>query len=123
MSPQPITDNGGSITTDGAFSTRSDTYTAAANGVTVDVTTTPTKFYSVQVKGTGAVATAWSIVLEGSLDGTNFDTILAHDENIGDGKIMFGSASPSPCRYFRSRCVSITLGGATNIVVTILGIQ
>lgn len=104
-------------------STRSDTYTVAGNGTTQSAATAPSKYYSIQVKGTVAGATAWDVVLEGSLDNVNFDTILSHVTGTGDGKVMFGSASPSPCLYFRSRCVSITLGGATNIVVTILGVQ
>lgn len=99
--------------------TRSDTYTATGNGTTVDVSTNPLKNFSIQVKSTGTTATAWDMRLEGSLDGTNFSQIIAHTNADTDGFVKF--ASNSPILYFRSRCAGITLGLATNIVVTILG--
>ena len=43
-----------------AFSTRSDTYTESGNGTTVDVSLKPHKHFALQVKGTGAAASAWS---------------------------------------------------------------
>ncbi len=102
-------------------SSRSDTYTAAANGSTLTVLTNPPKYFAIQCKGTAAGATAWSIVLEGSLDGTNFTTIATHATADLDGTVKNVSAA-FPVLYFRSRCASITLGGATNIVTTILGV-
>ena len=103
-------------------SSRSDTYTAAANGTTVTVTDRSIKYFAIQCKGTAAGATAWSIVLEGSLDGTNFTTIATHATADLDGTVKNVSAA-FPVNYFRSRCASITLGGATNVVTTILGVQ
>ena len=105
------------------FSTRSDTYTQTGNGVTVDVSATPMEYYAVQVNGTDAAATGWTAVLEGSLDGTNFTTILSHATATGDGAVLWSGTNVSPCLYFRSRVSALTLGSATNIVVTILGDQ
>lgn len=123
-----IQDGGNSITVDGAvsfsalpFSTRSDTFTATGNGVTVDRTTSPLDAYAVQVKGTGAAATTWDVRLEGSLDGTNFSQILQHTTTTGDGAVVWIGASTAPSLYFRSRVAGLVLGSATNIVVTILG--
>ena len=99
------------------FSTRSDTYTAAASGTTVDLTSNPLKDFAIQTVATGAV-TSWTILLEGSLDGTNFFTILTASNvtpNIASG------AAKWPVRYLRSRCSAIVLGGGTNVVATILG--
>ena len=45
------------------FLTRSDTYTAAANGTTITTTSRPLRDFTVQVKGTGAAATAWDVRL------------------------------------------------------------
>jgi len=104
-----------------AYFTRSDTYTIAANGTTIDVSNSPTQSFTIQVKGTGAAATAWDVRLEGSLDGTNFSQIIQHTDAVGDGVLKSTGTTFSPVLYFRSRCASITLGSATDIVVTILG--
>lgn len=99
---------------------RQDTYTAAANGTAYFHAGLAMKYFAVQAKGTGAAATAWDMRLEGSIDGTNYTQLLAHATVDGDGVTKWLSTA-SPCLYFRSRCASITLGGATNVVVTILG--
>src|SRR6266850_4226399 len=49
--PIPVS---GSFTTTPPFGTRSDTYTAAANGVTVSAVSAPLQAFTIQVKGTGA---------------------------------------------------------------------
>lgn len=110
------------VTSTPNFATRADTFTVAGNGVTVDKHTAPVSSFALQIKGTGAAATAWDIVLEASLDGTNFTTILEHTTAVGDGQTMYTGELDSPALYFRSRLVSVTLGSATNIVVTILGV-
>jgi hypothetical protein len=106
-----------------AFS-RSDTFTVAANGTAVDVSDVGCSTFGMQVKGTGAAATAWNVALEVSLDGTNYATLLTHasadaDE---DGGVVWSGANASPVLYFRSRLVSVTLGSATNVVATIIGV-
>jgi len=113
---------GGSISTSVPSATRADTYTVAASGVTV-TPAAPVKSFSILVKGTGAAATAWNVVLEGSLDNVTFTTILTHTQVTGDGVVLYSGASFTPSLYFRSRLTSITLAPATAIVVTILGMQ
>lgn len=105
------------------FSNRSDTFTAIGNGVTIDVSTKPVNSFSIEVKGTGGAATVWNVVLEGSLNNSDFTTILTHTSATGDGVILFSGSALSPVLFFRSRVVSLTLGVATNIVVTILGMK
>lgn len=109
------------VTSAVGFATRQDTFTATGNGQTVDVHTSPLTRYAIQVKGTGAAATSWDIVLEGSLDGVNFSTILEHVTSIGDGQVLWSGELDSPALYFRSRVIALSLGTATNVVVTILG--
>ena len=102
---------------------RSDTYTVAANGTTVTATSSPYKAYAIQVTGTGAAATAWDVRLEGSLNGTTFTQILQHTTTTGDTVVLYSGALQAPSLYMRSRCAGITLGGATNVVAVITGIQ
>ena len=99
-----------------------DTYTVPANGTTLDCTLSAAQFFSVQVKSSGALASAWDVRLEGSLDNVYFTQILQHTNVTGDGTIVFSGNLSSPCLYFRSRLASITLGLATNVVVTVLGL-
>lgn len=113
----------GTVTANTAFATRSDTFGAAGNGTTVVATSTPYKAFSVQVKGTGAAPTSWDVRLEGSLDNSNFTAILTHTTTTGDGVVLYSGAALAPSLYVRSRCAAVTLGGASNIVVTILGTQ
>jgi hypothetical protein len=106
----------------GFHQSRVDTYTVAANGVTVALAR-PLSNFSIQCKGTGAAPTTWDIRLEGSLDGTNFSEILRHRNAVGDGNVLSTGALRNPILFFRSRAQAITLGGASDIVTTILGME
>jgi hypothetical protein len=100
--------------------TRSDVFTGIANGATLDASSKPMGSWSIQVKGTGAAPTSWNVVLEGSLNGVNFTIIATHSAT--DGSTVFSGAPKFPVLFVRSRVTALTLGTATNIVVTILGI-
>ncbi len=97
---------------------RNDTYTGAANGTTVSQCY---KNFAIQVVGTGAAATSWTVVLEGSIDNVNFDTILTHTNVTGNGKMVWSAANNYPVNFFRSRCTAVVLGTATNIKAWIMG--
>jgi hypothetical protein len=104
-----------------AMSSRSDTYTTATSGTAVNVSSTGAQWFGMQVKSTGSAATAWTVNLQCSLDGTNYATIMQHTESTdNDGDIIWIS-TPAPALYFRSSVSAITLSPATNIVVTIVG--
>lgn len=107
----------------GAASTRSDTYTATGNGVTVDQSSNPLKYYSIQVTGTGATPTSWDVRLEGSNDNVTFTQIIQHTQVNGNGNTQFSGANSFPCLYYRSRCAGLVLGTATDIVVVIVGVE
>jgi len=111
----------GTISSNPTVYSRSDSYTAAGTGVAVDVSSTTAKYFSIQVRGVAVGASTWSVVLEGSIDGTNYTTILTHNTATLDKIILFSGATASPSLYFRSRCVNLSLGSATSIVVVILG--
>lgn len=106
-----------------ASSARSDTFTVTGNGVTVNVSTAPVKYFSIQVTGTGAGATSWTVVLEASLDGVNFTTIMTHSNTTDSNGSTAWTPQPVPASYFRSRVSALSLGSATNIVVQIVGMN
>lgn len=96
-----------------------ETYTQARIGATVG--SIYINSFSIHVKGTDAAATAWDVRLYGSLDGENFTELLKHDAGVGDGIILSTGSVAQPMHYVRSRCVSLTLGSAANIVCEIFG--
>lgn len=78
-------------------------------------------YYSIQVKGVGAAPTSWTVALEGSNDDTNWTTILTHATADGDGTTKVLNTA-FPCRYVRSNCSALSLGGASSINVYTVGI-
>jgi hypothetical protein len=119
VSAQP----GSSLGSGAGVNWRADTYSAAATGKAIDTSAASRKWYGVQVKGTGAAATSWTVNLQVSLDGTNFVTIITHASTTdSDGDILWLS-TPAPALHFRSVVSAVVLGSATSLVVTIIGMD
>lgn len=102
------------------FRTQSDTFTTAGNGIIASTFGAPLANFTLSVTATGLI-TSWNIVLEGSTDGITFSTIAKHTELIGSGFSVFPGTNLAPCLYFRTRCLSISLGLGTSITTTVLG--
>jgi hypothetical protein len=101
----------------------SDTISTVAVGVTQDAGAgNLVKCYSIVSKGTGAAPTLLSCNLEVSLDGTNW-TVLMTITQASDGQMNGSGSTLFPARYFRSNVTSITLGGASNVVVTVAAMK
>lgn len=115
--PMPVKIMGGTSGAAASSATRSDTFTVPANGTTVTSTSAPKQNFALQVNQTGTVD-AWNVVVQTSLDGTNFTTVLTHTEATGTGVTVF--VADKPALYYRSKLVSVTLGAGTNVVATIL---
>ena len=77
--------------------------------------------FAMQVSGDPVAADAWSVVLEGGLDGVNFNEILTHITGSGDGKLEFTGGIFMPVVYYRCRVLALTLGSATKINVSLVG--
>lgn len=93
------------------------TATATGAGPKTGVRPWDAKHVSLQVKGTGAAATAWTVALEGSNNGNNWTTILSHSTTDTDGAVKFaGDNIPRPVTWLRLNVTALTLGTATNIV-------
>lgn len=75
--------------------------------------------YAIQVKGTGAAPTSWSITVDGSLDGVNWTTIATHSST--DGSTVF--AVDKPVLFIRGNVGSLVLGAATDVTVTVLAAE
>lgn len=105
------------------FESETELFTAPGNGTVVNVLATPRKVFSLQVNKTGAV-TSWDVVLEGSLNASTWTTILEHTNTTpGDGKLVSTGALLTPVLYYRTRAVALTLGGGTNILTTMMGMN
>lgn len=104
------------------FSVQSDSYVSTTSGTIVDVSANPLAQFTLSVAPTGAVV-VWTVILEGSLDGTNFTTIATHTNLVGANTAIFSGSNKTHCLYFRTRCLAITLGLGTNVVATVVGAQ
>jgi hypothetical protein len=76
----------------------------------------PFSRYAIQTKGVGAAPTSWTAILEGSLDATNWTTLISH--TTPDGGTAF--AVDKPCTFVRLNLSTLSLGSATaiNVYVT-----
>ena len=102
------------------FITQVDTYTSTIAGSTVNVPSVLFKNFTLTVSATGSV-TSWVVVLEGSIDGTNFTPMFTHTNIDGAGVSIFSGLISAPCLYFRTRCSNIVLGLGTSITSTVVG--
>lgn len=112
-----------SLVIDKKYAHLEENFSGKGPGQTIDVSSNPMQEFSLQVSAVGTV-TAWSVVLEGSLDNVSFTTILTHSNlTLLIGSNTSTAANKFPMRYFRTRVVSITalLGGS--ITTNILGVQ
>ena len=104
-----------------AMASRSDTYTTTGNGTAVNVSTLGMSNFGLQVVETATV-TSWTVVLQASLDGVNYATVLTHTKaDYLSGGVIWSGANLYPALYFRSACTAITLDGGTNVIATIIG--
>lgn len=69
--------------------------------------------HAIQVKGTGAAATSWSVTLEGSLDDTNWTVLATHSATDGATVVVVDK----PALHVRVNVGSLSLSPATDIKV------
>lgn len=101
----------------------SETFTTSGIGKVVDCREFPLTYFSIQVTQTGTV-TSWTVLVEGSLDGITYSTILTHTKSgTGNGETLFSGALISLSRYVRANCSALNLGSGTNIKSTWIGMQ
>jgi hypothetical protein len=75
----------------------------------------PFEKYAIQAKGVGGTLTSWTALLEGSLDATNWTTLISH--TTPDGATQW--AFDKPCNFVRLNLSTLVLGTATSINVFI----
>lgn len=98
----------------------SDTKTTTGAGTRLDLTNYgPVSEWALQVNGTGAAPTAWTVNLEVSLDGVTFQRVIQHATTDLNGGVKFANGFPS--LHFQIYVASLTLGAASNIVITAIG--
>ena len=100
--------------------TVSATFTTTANSTTQGLGIPISKF-GLQVKRTGVV-TSWTVNIDGSIDGSNFFTLVSHT-NVApaDGGIIW--TFDKPVLYWRLACSALVLGGGTNVVARAIAMQ
>jgi hypothetical protein len=104
-------------------STNFTAITVTGSSAIVDVSESPMVTWTIQVTGVGAAPTAWVVALEGSVDGVNFSEILKHTTLIGNAVNLFSGTTLFLASYYRINVISLTLGPATGIDVSVVGKQ
>ena len=56
--------------------TQNDTFSSVSTGTVVNASAKPPRSFSLQVTGVGGIPNEWNVVLEGSLNGTDWTTLL-----------------------------------------------
>lgn len=76
--------------------------------------------HAIQVNGVGGALSSWTIILQGSQDGTTWTTLLTH--NATDGSIVYpADAIERPVRFLRVNVSALSLGTtATAAQVTVV---
>jgi hypothetical protein len=74
----------------------------------------PFATYALQVKGVGGTPTSWSVTLDGSLDNTNWTTLITHTTT--DGSTSYETTG-KPNLFVRVNVGAVTLGPASALLV------
>jgi hypothetical protein len=90
-----------------------------------------TSAHALEVKGVGATPTHWTVLLQGSISGKNWTTILSHSDTNSpaqaDGALIWNNGAtnqanwPTHCVYLRVNVTVLVLGSATSINIYALG--
>jgi hypothetical protein len=121
--PRPLFANAGGLLVSGVPPNINNTFAVAATGVQTTIATglvQGIKYLSLSVTGSIVPADDWVVLLEGSLDGNGWATLLSHSLANGDSAIVT-LAVPTPCNYFRVNCTTLALGAAASILVNVYG--
>ncbi len=94
-------------------------FTANGNSPTQNIQSRPCSKVAVQVKGVGAAATAWTVTVDTSLDGTNFTALVTHNTATTDGVIVY--AVDKPFSFYKLQMAGINLAPATAVDVYMVG--
>jgi len=104
-----------------SYQIMSEDFTATGNGTPLDMTLSPQNMYALQVVVPSGIPVLWTVILEGSLDGLNWDTLISHTEALGIAKIVF-SPSP-PTSWMRFRVPVLSLGTSSKITAYALAMD
>lgn len=100
----------------------STNFTASRTGTVFDISSTPMKWFALQVIANGAV-TSWDVRLFANpSDGTGLTSALQHTNTTGSGVSVYAT-TPIPSRFIAARCAGLVLGLGTSIDVHILGME
>lgn len=89
-------------------------FTAARVGREVSVAGNCYSHWSLQVQG-DHVPTSFTVVLQGSLDGLNWTTLISHATAAG-GVLLPADATPRPVRWIRLNCTAVVLGASATYI-------
>lgn len=103
-----------------AFIVQTDSFAGTGIGTILDLSSSPMSNFSLQVASSGT-PTVWTVNLEGSLDGSHYDTLVTHTNLVGLSGIITTSSAKGPVLYVRLRVTALTLLLAPSIQCIFVG--
>lgn len=107
-------------TSTNTYSFTQQTFTSFDVSLPIDISSKPMKNFSLCVVGTDDVPSNWNVILQVSIDGMNFTPVLTHNTATGDSITIFTLEKLYPCLYYQINVTDLSLGNASNIVVSVL---
>jgi len=95
-------------------------FTTTGTSEEIDCTERPISQFSIQATSSGS-PTLWTAILEGSINGSNWDSMITNTNVIGLNIIQVTPIGP--VRYFRVRVTSLTLLSAPSININVFGVR
>lgn len=93
--------------------------TTTGTGEIFDLSFQPLRLFSLQASVPSGIPISWTVILEGSINGSQFDTILTSTNVVGLSVLQI--SSPVLVRFVRARVTSLILGTSPSLTVDILG--
>jgi len=98
--------------------THEEVLSTTGAGTTLDMSLQPSKYYSLQVSQETGVVLLWTVLLEVSLGGTDWTTIIMHVNGVNSlGQIVIPATTliPFPASFLRFRVTGLTVGTSVRV--------
>lgn len=102
------------------FTSQTFSLAAAATGTPLTLAA-PASSFAFQVAGVAGTLLVWDAVMEGSLDGVTYTSLITHTISDGEGKTKW--TADKPVTFLRSRMIMLTLGDGTGAHMNLIGKQ
>jgi len=106
-----------------SYQSMSQDFTATGTGDVLDMTLSPQNIYALQVVVPSGTPVGWTVSLQISLDGVNWENVLTHTKLLNSFSINFATDTPKPSNYMRFNVTGLSLGSSPKITAYALAMD